>query len=241
MQSFSHVWDDFPRFPPRCRRGRIDTTTGGESTVGPFTIVSGGEDGRRICREQTRPARPDHRSGQDELEERICRWRAPQAGISTRFTATASCASAPARRASAPPMSAFNRDAILDGGAAGARGATSICVVYPELCLSSYAIDDLIMQDALLDAVERGDRRDRRGSADLAPVLRDRRAAAPQRPALQLRAGRSRAARCSASCPRASCPITANIYEKRWFAHGRDIDGAVDPRSAAAKCRSAPT
>ena len=32
-------------------------------------------------------------------------------------------------------------------------------MVFPELGLSAYAIDDLLFQDAVLDAVERADRR----------------------------------------------------------------------------------
>src|SRR3954471_24536557 len=48
---------------------------------------------------------------------------------------------------------AANAASILDlarqGDAAGAD-----LIVYPELCLSSYAIDDLHLQEALLDRVE---------------------------------------------------------------------------------------
>ncbi len=35
-----------------------------------------------------------------------------------------------------------------------APGAVAL-MVFPELCLSAYAIDDLLFQDAMLDAVER--------------------------------------------------------------------------------------
>jgi NAD+ synthase (glutamine-hydrolysing) len=48
-----------------------------------------------------------------------------------------------------------NAKAIL--GAANACHDQSVAVaVFPELCLSGYAIEDLVMQDPLLDAVERG-------------------------------------------------------------------------------------
>ena len=48
-----------------------------------------------------------------------------------------------------------NAAAILE--AARACHATAAAVaVFPELCLSGYAIEDLVMQDPLLDAVERG-------------------------------------------------------------------------------------
>ena len=46
----------------------------------------------------------------------------------------------------------FNRDAIL-AEARRTHEAGVDLVVYPELCVSSYAIDDLHMQTALLDAV----------------------------------------------------------------------------------------
>ena len=48
----------------------------------------------------------------------------------------------------------FNRDAILEA-ARNAHAARVDLLVYPELCLSSYALDDLHLQTALLDAVER--------------------------------------------------------------------------------------
>jgi NAD+ synthase (glutamine-hydrolysing) len=47
-----------------------------------------------------------------------------------------------------------NAAAILD--AANACHEKSVAVaVFPELCLSGYAIEDLLLQDALLDATER--------------------------------------------------------------------------------------
>ena len=47
----------------------------------------------------------------------------------------------------------YNRDGIIDE-AERAHAAHVDLVVYPELCLSSYALDDLLLQAALLDAVE---------------------------------------------------------------------------------------
>ncbi|NUR31912.1 MAG: NAD(+) synthase, partial [Catenulispora sp.] len=43
--------------------------------------------------------------------------------------------------------------------------------VFPELCLSGYSIDDLLLQDALLDEVEAAVREVAEASADLLPVL----------------------------------------------------------------------
>src|SRR3546814_2596971 len=44
-------------------------------------------------------------------------------------------------------------------------------LVYPELCVSAYAIDDLHLQHALLDAVEQGVAHIASASALLAPLL----------------------------------------------------------------------
>ena len=58
-----------------------------------------------------------------------------------------------ARRACAPADVSYNRDAILEE-ARRADAARVDLAVFPELCVSSYAIDDLHLQAALLDAVE---------------------------------------------------------------------------------------
>ena len=64
----------------------------------------------------------------------------------------------------------FNRDAILEQ-ARRADAARADLVVFPELSVSSYAIDDLHLQAALLDAVEAAVAAIVAASADLAPVL----------------------------------------------------------------------
>ena len=43
--------------------------------------------------------------------------------------------------------------------------------VYPELCVSGYAIDDLLLQDVLLDTVEKALGSIVEASADLLPLL----------------------------------------------------------------------
>lgn len=48
-----------------------------------------------------------------------------------------------------------NATAILDAARACHEKSVAVAV-FPELCLSGYAIEDLLLQDALLDAVERG-------------------------------------------------------------------------------------
>ena len=59
-------------------------------------------------------------------------------------------------------------------------------MVFPELGLSSYAIDDLLQQDALLDAVEEGLRRLVEASRDLFPAFA---VGLPPRPVHDLRRG----------------------------------------------------
>lgn len=63
-----------------------------------------------------------------------------------------------------------NAEAILAAAAAcHARGVG--LTVFPELSLSGYAIEDLLLQDTLLDAVEEAIRRIVEGTRDLLPVL----------------------------------------------------------------------
>ena len=64
----------------------------------------------------------------------------------------------------------FNREAIL-AEAQRAHEAHVDLVVYPELALSSYALDDLHLQSALLDAVEAAAAAIVEASAGLTPVL----------------------------------------------------------------------
>lgn len=48
-----------------------------------------------------------------------------------------------------------NATAIIDAARACHEKSVAVAV-FPELCLSGYAIEDLLLQDALLDAVVRG-------------------------------------------------------------------------------------
>ncbi|MEL6708771.1 MAG: NAD(+) synthase [Pseudomonadota bacterium] len=94
-------------------------------------------------------------------------------------------------------------------------------LVYPELTLSSYAIDDLHLQAALLDRVERAVAEVIEASADLTPVLV---IGAPLRRngkiyncALVIAGGELLGV-----IPKSYLPNYREFYEKRYFAHGRD-------------------
>ena len=96
---------------------------------------------------------------------------------------------------------------------------------------SAYAIDDLLLQDALLDGVEAAIARARRGLARrCSRVVHRRRAGAAQRPPVQLRRRRSRAARILGVMPKSFLPNYREYYENRWFAPGV---GLVGPRGDA--------
>jgi len=97
-------------------------------------------------------------------------------------------------------------------------------VVYPELCLTSYAIDDLHLQEALLDRVE----------AELASLVA---ATAKLKPVLLVGAALRRGGRlynCAVVIargrvlgvvPKSYLPNYREYYEKRWFAPGVGLKG----------------
>ena len=118
---------------------------------------------------------------------------------------------------------AANAKAVI--AAAKTCDAQSVAVsVFPELCLSGYAIEDLVKQDPLLDAVERGLATIVDASAALMPVLI---VGAP------LRFG-NRIYNCAAvihrGClmgvvPKSYLPTYREFYEGRHFASGAGIAG----------------
>ena len=117
----------------------------------------------------------------------------------------------------------YNRDGIL-AEAKRAHDKHVDLVVYPELSLSSYAIDDLHLQGALLEAVESAIGTIVEGSNDLKPVLL---IGAPLRHngkiyncALVVAHGKLLGV-----VPKSYLPNYREFYEKRWFAHGRNVIG----------------
>jgi NAD+ synthase (glutamine-hydrolysing) len=97
-------------------------------------------------------------------------------------------------------------------------------VVYPELNISSYAVDDLFLQEAFLDAVEDGIAAFRDSTAKLGPVFV---VGAPLRRngrlyncALIVAKGRILGV-----VPKSFLPNYREYYEKRWFVSGIGLNG----------------
>ena len=117
---------------------------------------------------------------------------------------------------------AFNVDQTLAlARQADARGVD--LAVFPELNLSSYAIDDLFLQDAFLDAVEAGIARLCAESEALRAVLLVgaplRRGGRLYNCALAIARGRILGV-----VPKCYLPNYREYYEKRWFASGVGLD-----------------
>jgi NAD+ synthase (glutamine-hydrolysing) len=121
---------------------------------------------------------------------------------------------------SRPADVAYNTAGVL-AEAAKAHAAQVDLVVYPELCLSSYAIDDLLLQEALLDRVEQAVAEVVAASADISPVLVVgaplRRAGKLYNCALVIAGGELLGV-----VPKSFLPNYREFYEKRYFTSGRD-------------------
>ncbi|MEA3017737.1 MAG: hypothetical protein QOI38_2459 [Sphingomonadales bacterium] len=105
-----------------------------------------------------------------------------------------------------------------------AHGEGVDLLVYPELNISSYAVDDLFLQEAFLDGVEDGIARFRDATAKLSPVLV---VGAPLRrngrlynTALAISRGRILGV-----VPKSFLPNYREYYEKRWFVSGIGLNG----------------
>ncbi|MBP2231815.1 NAD+ synthase (glutamine-hydrolyzing) [Azospirillum agricola] len=116
-----------------------------------------------------------------------------------------------------------NAAAILDSARACHDDAVAVAL-FPELALSGYAIDDLLMQDPLLDAVERAVVRLVEASADLLPLLL---VGAPLRhdgrlynTAVAIHRGRLLGV-----VPKIHLPNYREFYERRHFASGEGTGG----------------
>jgi len=99
-------------------------------------------------------------------------------------------------------------------------------VVFPELALSGYAIDDLLLQDPLLDAVERALVDMIAGSAELRPLML---IGAPLRFGARIYncAAVVQRGRLLGVVPKIHLPNYREFYERRQLASGEDAAGSV--------------
>ncbi|MDO8900141.1 MAG: NAD(+) synthase [Phenylobacterium sp.] len=128
---------------------------------------------------------------------------------------------------------AANAQAILELARRGHEQGADL-IVFPELCVSAYAIDDLHLQDALLEAVEAAVAEICQASETLSPVLA---IGAPVRRngrlyncALAISRGRILGV-----VPKSFLPNYREYYEKRWFAPGvglTDLDVTLAGQTA---------
>ncbi len=133
------------------------------------------------------------------------------------FVRVAACA--PVVAAADP---ARNAEAILEF-ARQAHDQSAALLLTPELSLSGYAIDDLLLQDALLDAVEAALARLKAASASLFPVLI---VGAPVRVrgALFNCAVAIHQGEILGVVPKSYLPNYREFYEKRYFADAADTE-----------------
>ncbi len=157
---------------------------------------------------------------------------APRTPTASRGSRRARAAPRSPTRRPTPRRSCARRALLSEEGVAAA--------VFPELGLSGYAIDDLLLQDALLDGVEAAVRDGRRGHGRAAPAARRRRPAAPPQPDLQLRRRRAPRAGARRGAQGATCRPTASSTSAA-SSRRATTSAAARSGSAARRCRSAPT
>lgn len=99
--------------------------------------------------------------------------------------------------------------------------------VFPELCLSGYALDDLFLQDPLLDAVRVAIDELVAASAELTPVLVVGAPLAFGNRILNTAVVVHRGVVLGVA-PKSYLPTYREFYERRWFAPGDDVRGVVE-------------
>jgi NAD+ synthase (glutamine-hydrolysing) len=123
-----------------------------------------------------------------------------------------------------PADPAYNTDAMLELlGKAHDQGAG--LALFPELGVSAYAIDDLLLQSTLLEAVKAEIARLVEASRDLRPVFA---IGAPlvHQGRLYNCAVVIQGGRVLGVVPKSYLPNYREFYERRWFAPGLDVTGA---------------
>ncbi len=118
-----------------------------------------------------------------------------------------------------------NAEALLASARACHDDGVAVAV-FPELCLSGYAIDDLLLQDALLDAVDTAVHTVIEASAGLLPVLV---VGAPLRHRNRLvnAAVVVHRGRVLGVAPKSYLPTYREFYERRHFQPGDDLRGEI--------------
>ncbi len=118
---------------------------------------------------------------------------------------------------------AANAAAVIESARACAAEGVAVAV-FPELCLSGYALDDLLLQDAVLDATEQAVGAVAAASAELLPVLL---VGAPLRHAGRLYncAVAIHRGRVLGVVPKVHLPNYREFYERRQFASGSEAPG----------------
>ena len=125
-----------------------------------------------------------------------------------------------------PADPASNARAVIEQARACAQEGVAVAV-FPELCLSGYAVDDLFLQRPLLDAVETAIQQIVLESETLLPVI------VVGAPLLH----GSRLLNCAVVIHggeilgvsvKSYLPTYREFYESRWFGSGDEIDGLID-------------
>ncbi len=99
--------------------------------------------------------------------------------------------------------------------------------MFPELTLSGYSIDDILMQDALLGVRGTGAHRNRRGLGGVDAGAGGRRAAAAPAPDLQHAAVVIHRGAVLGVAPKSYLPTYREFYERRQMATGADVRGTI--------------
>ncbi len=120
---------------------------------------------------------------------------------------------------------ATNARAVLEQARACSEEGVAVAI-FPELCLSGYAVDDLFLQDPLLDAVTDAVAEIVAASVDLLPVLVVGAPLAHGNRVLNCAVVVHRG-RVLGVAPKSYLPTYREFYERRWFAPGDDVRGTT--------------
>ena len=121
---------------------------------------------------------------------------------------------------------AANARAVLEQARACAEDGVAVAL-FPELCLSGYAVDDLFLQDPLLDGVADALAAVVDASVDLLPVLVVGAPLAYGNRLLNCAVVIHRG-RILGVAPKSYLPTYREFYERRWFAPGDDVRGTIE-------------